>query len=1272
MKLLKLVKFSLLVVGLFVTPVQGGVSETYSLAQTPLERSGTVPPNVVVLLDDSGSMDMNLVVSGDDVNGGMLVNNAAIATNNEVEITISYLWDLDNVYPPSSGYGLIAPTEDALNANPDMVGNQYGIWRTRNHKFNKTYYAPTIYYAPWSGQDHHDVVFGNADPNAIRLDPVDADDTWDMLGPHTYNANSFPKWGEDGGSARVTVDNLYVPFYYSTTADAPIAWHDLHTKVEILAGSTYTGGPNRDDCRPGDGDPTVCTYAQEIQNFANYMQYYRHREYVTKGALGQVIEGVTKLRLGFDTVSNRSAIDVADMNDIHTGGNKKALLDTLYRFDSYGGTPLRQLLARGSKMLGCQVGGNCPALAAPAGNCQQNFALLFTDGYWNGGTGISTNTDVDGAGPYDGGRYADTVSQTLADVAMEYYENDLFPSVDNEVPVGRRDIAGAPAGTFDGVDTMHQHVKTYGIAFGVEGTIDAAVAQAWDVGTAYAWPDPFGNTLHKLDDVVHTAVNGRGDFLSAGNPEELQAAIKSAFLEFTQAASSASGGTFSATSLRDGALLYRGFYDLRERTGELTATQVSNTGVIAATPDWYASQALDVPGKLPTDRVIVTWNPLSAAGVPFRYASLAPVQQVTLDRDQLDYMRGDRRYEQPHGDLRTRLPRAGLLGSVVNSSPVFVGQPSGINRDQAPYPTDDLYSDFVSNYASRTEVVYVGANDGMMHGFAANNGEEIFAYVPNMLIDSSKAYSNKLNDYTSPFYHHNYYVDLSPRFNDVYSRPRVAANKQWMTTLVGGLGSGGKGYFALNVTDPATLYASESSAANAVLWEFTDEDDTYPTDSDGHPVGGTVGAITDADGNPGKELGYATSLPLVALTNLHDGGVPARNEWGVIFGNGANSTAGYATLFVLLHDKGIDGWASGDFIKIPTDYGPALPGEQQAGYANGLGAPTAVDADLNGTMDYVYAGDRLGNLFRFDLTSDDSNDWHAVHLFKATYNDGVDDIIQAVTNKPLVIKNPHGLGLMIVFGTGSYLTNNDASNTEIQSIYGIWDRLDSAPATTNTNTKADRLVQQTITNVVDDSGAVAITRRIVSRNGVGLVADGSATDTASTGTYGWYIDLAMVRASDTIAGSVNPDPSGLAPPDPQFPGERAVRRLVFRNGALITTTVLPATDEFACSGVRPGSVLVLDAFTGGDLQTAIIDFNQDGYVDSNDLIDVAGESYSGGVLFNQGDLDGALVDLSTLGGAGDTDFLFISGGNDTEGYRIEGTHEGRTGRLSWVELDHAN
>lgn len=1237
-------------------PPAGEVETPFNLLQTPLEQSGSVPPNVLVVMDTSGSMDFQLIVEGED-NGGLRLNNDPV-NNRRTNITdYFYLWDLGraNTFRPSSTYGRVVPTQAAVDAR--WPGNGYETWRARSAAHNRIYYNPEIQYEPWVGEDRFNNAFTNADPENIRLDPVDPNDLFDLTASHTYTSTRVPQWDSNGGRSNllITIPNL---MYY---------WADATTQVVIEPSrTTYPGGANRLDCAD-DGDPSVCTYAQELQNFANWFQYYRNREYITKGSLGGVVADLQDIRIGYETISNTTTVPVADMNDLHTEGNKKVLMDNIYSVDSFGGTPLRQALDRAGNIFRCAIGNDCPALPEPEGQCQQNFALLFTDGYWNGGAGVPDNTDEDGDGVFDGGRYADTTRATLADVAMRFYETDLWPGRDDQVPVGIRDIQGAPTGYFDEDDTMHQHMKTYAIAFGIDGTFPASDPENTPVGTAFPWTNPFRGDFEKVDDLVHAALNGRGAYYSAANPLQLRSAMESAFLEFTQAASSASAAAFNSTSLREGTLLYRGFYDLRDRTGELTATEVDTAGVLADAPSWRASTQLNPAAVTPDNRVIVTWNPDSGDGVPFRYGNLAPSQQSILTGVEVNYLRGDRSNEQPSGPMRTRPASDGLLGPIINSSPVYVGTPRAINRDQVPFPTDDLYSDFVSDVSNRTAVVYVGANDGMLHGFDASTGAEVIGYVPNKIIDANARYGNKLNDFASPFYFHNYYVDLSPRLNDIYARPSALGAKQWMTTLIGGLGSGGKGFFALNVNDPDTLFVDEASAAGAVLWEFTDDDDTYSVDENGVPLGGAIGAWTDPDGLPVKDLGYATSLPSVQMSNATDGGSPARNEWVAVFGNGMNSTAGRAKLFLLFIDRGVDGWASGDFVKIDTGYGVPLAGEQLEGYPNGLGAPTAVDADLNGTVDFVYAGDRIGNLFRFDVRSDDPADWHAVRLFTATYNDGTDDIVQPILARPLVIKNPDNVGFIVIFGTGSYLTRDDSGDTEIQSIYGIWDRLTSSPATAADASKADRLVEQTITNVVDDSVSPAITRRIVSTNAVEYVADG-----IDPGTYGWYIDLNMPRAATTISGALNTDTSGQAPPDPQYPGEKAIRRMLFRNGAVITTTVLPASDDRSCFATRAGSILVFDAMSGGDADQAVIDFNTDGVVDQDDLVEVDGVAYSGGLLFDQGDLDGTLVDLSTLGGQGDMDFLFVSGGNDTTVYRIADVNAGRTGRLSWVELDDAD
>lgn len=1245
-------------------PPPGEVASPWNLASVPLEQSTSVSPNVIIMMDDSGSMDWNMSVRGPDAQGGFVIDNDWIATSGEYSTSYYYLWDLpNNIFGTTSGNGRILPTEEVLDGDSDLDNNRYGVWRARSAAYNRLYYNPLVRYTPWVGQDAQNVEFGNANPSAIRLDPRDPYNTFNMLNDHDYYSDNIPRWRSNGGREDKNVNNVYIPYYYATTASAPVAWDDPHTRIEIVNdGTIYPGGPARDDCAVGDNDPLTCTYAQEIQNFANWFQYYRTREYAAKNSLGKVVADVQDIRVGYETINDNRSEPVRDMNELHTEGNKKLLMDDIYRTNSSGGTPLRRALDRAGDIYR-GVHGDDPILPDPEGFCQQNFTLLFSDGYWNGSDPSQNNEDGDNDSDFDGGMYADSEHETLADVAMYFYENDLRGGMDDLVPVSQRDRLGAPSGTFSGSNArMHQHMKTYTVAFGVVGNVDPSTLPS-DPTVPFAWPDPEASSQGKIDDMLHAAVNGRGQFLSAVNPQELQTALESAFLEFTQAASSTSAAAFNSTSLQEGTLLYRGFYDLRDFTGELTATQVNSDGTLEPAPVWRASEQLNPGNKQPNDRVLVTFDATNRSGIAFRDTDLTPEQQLILNADEVAYLRGSRAQEQPAGALRRRPTSNGLLGDIVNSSPVYVGPPRGLDRDQAPYPESDLYSDFIEDRENRRKLVYVGANDGILHGFDALTGEEVFGYVPNKVIDGTQTYHNDLDDFTSPFYQHDYFVDLSPRISDAYVKGSTgAASRAWNTILLGGLGAGGKGYFALNVTHPDSDFSTEANATDAVLWEFTDEDDTAPS------------GLTDPNGDPVKDLGYALSLPTLAMSNVGGG---TENEWVAIFGNGPNSTAGVAKLFVLFPDRGLDGWDAGDFVKLDTGRGVPIAPEQMAGFPNGLGTPTLVDTDLNGTVDWVYAGDRLGNLYRFDLCdrdvmthecSSDPDDWTVTRLFTATYFDGSVDRLQPILSQPLVMKHPHEDGFLIIFGTGSYITKEDADDEEIQSIYAIWDRGSSSPATALANSKSLRLVEQTLTNVVDDSVSPPVTRRILSKNTV----DYELEQPGIPGTFGWYIDLDMPRATSTLSGAANPDASGRNPPGAQFPGEKAIRRMLLRNGAVTTTTVLPSLDEFSCYGTRPGAILLFDALSGGDVGRPVIDFNRDGEIDEGDLVDVAGEAYAGGLLFNQGDLDGALVDLSTLGGEGDNDWLFACGGNDCVPFEREPPSDSRTGRLSWRELDEIN
>ena len=360
--------------------------------------------------------------------------------------------------------------------------------------------------------------------------------------------------------------------------------------------------------------------------------------------------------------------------------------------------------------------------------------------------------------------------------------------------------------------------------------------------------------------------------------------------------------------------------------------------------------------------------------------------------------------------------------------------------------------------ANRQPAIYVGSNDGMLHGFrandasptATNNGEEFFAYVPSML--ASGARDSGLHYLTQPNYQHRFQVDLTPTVSDAFVTRGGIGTRKWRTVLVGALRGGGRGLFALDVTSEQNL--RQANAENTVLWEFSGAND--------------------------PDLGYTYSQPVVAMTNA--------GTWVAIFGNGYNNSGdGKPHLFILNLDKGGDGeWIVGDdYIKIEA--GDGTPANR-----NGLASPALVDVDGNGTVDRVYAGDLRGALWAFDLSSGNESDWEVAHsrggrpspLFVT--EGGAQ---QPLTAKPVVAPHPgqpdtaaNAPNLMVYFGTGQFLVDGDQATTDVQRFYGIWDRGDAS-------VRHNRLVEQTFdANFVNDN--------VLSRNPV---------DYGSK--YGWYFDL---------------------------------------------------------------------------------------------------------------------------------------------------------------------
>ncbi len=1012
----------------------GAVASPGNLSNVPLYLGTSAEPNIFFTIDDSGSMDWE-VMTRDLNNGGRFTgtqpDGSSPAGSGAVKHRDSQA-DGNQDGNADCGFGTNGQDFYGYIYGVEFGSNTYGDsswdcntadeqeWRFRNSDFNPLYFDPGKKYEPWIGVDSSGIPFQDINITNAPNNPYNPTETIDLT---VHNSN----WA--GGTSRSTSDRDFATdpgpdgFFYYTWAD--------------LDGDGLFEDGEETQYKIKDQD------AATQQNFANWFAYYRNREFVVKAAYGQVIGEAEGVRMGLVTLHNHNNVKtgIASMNSDPSTGAKRTLLDNLYSIDSSGGTPLRSVNYDAGRYLECasnNLFGSCPALsAADGGACQQNFDVVMTDGFYNGWFDFpgGNNKDGDNDTEWDGGLFADSYDNTLADIAMHFYERDLQTSLDDEVP------------TTTGVDeATHQHVVTYTVAYGVDGTLTAAQIPPDD------WPNPTAGDAEKIDDLAHAAYNGRGLFLSARDPDQLVTALQDAINDISERTGGFASVAFNTGSLETDSSVFLALSNSSKWTGQLLSFALNPlNGDVSASATWDAGAVLDSRNLGNSPRTILTYD--GSDGIPFQWDNLSVSQKDDLrtnpvggiDNDiiaegRLDFLRGDRTNEGSGYNFRLR---GGRLGDVIHAAPVFVGKPELSWPDSAPFPTGgSSYSTFKQSN-SRTEVVYVGANDGMVHGFQASDGEEVLAYVPDSLF--STTITQGLHYLTDPGYAHRYYVDLSPTVSDVYM------NGGWHTVLIGGERTGGRALFALDITDPAAF--SETNAGSLVLWEFSHAD-----------------------------LGYTFSRPTVAMLN--------NNQWAVIFGNGYNDTgSGEAALFILFLEAGMDGaWSAGDFLRISTGVGSAAD-------RNGLANPAVVDLDGNGTADRVYAGDLRGNLWAFDLCNESGNSGCSDTGWDVAYKQGqapkplfTTANGQPITTTPAVVRHPtettstsNEPNLMVLFGTGQYLVDSDKSSTDTQSFYSVWDKGTKALDRSN-------LLPQTLTN----SG----TARLI-------------TDTAVnySNTFGCYLDL---------------------------------------------------------------------------------------------------------------------------------------------------------------------
>lgn len=692
---------------------------------------------------------------------------------------------------------------------------------------------------------------------------------------------------------------------------------------------------------------------------------------------------------------------------------------------------------------------------------------------------------------------------------------------------------------------------------------------------------------------------GGGKYFGAENGDQLQAVFNTILNDINSITSSSSGVGLSLTAGAGGDFMFRSTYDTQDWSGELRKyeiiRQVGTVDLDSQTPEWSTEDPETFASV--DDRVIYTWDAAVQDGVPLRWASLSADHIIrqdlaiapngntdTLAEDRLDFLRGDqsREISNAGGIFRAR---SSLLGDIVHSTPKFVSSSQGgLSPDNIEVDTSNFLSDWNASItqwsesnpyvsvARKQDIVYVNANDGMLHAFNATNGKELFAYLPSFLASTTP--QEGLHYLTDPAYIHRFYNDATPYIDeDVW----VSSKNKWRSLLVSGTAAGGKGLFLLDVSNLQTI--NDSKADNIVMWEFT------------HP-----------------DLGYTYAEPYI--------GPLANGQWAVVIGNGYDSESGIAKVFIILVEPDLtDGWQEGeDYYVISTGVGSS---DDTVGMGkNGMSTVVALDVfqdiglcedklyhvyaepcfegadplyfkDGYGSIDRLYGGDLHGNLWAFNLVSPDPDDWHVDFagqpLFKTPITDG---FRQPITAAPRVIdfyqvgrcdaaaastngiffdefgdmsKTPFsqwdtsllpetdverltrgltcGPNTLIMFGTGQFLAEDDVVNTKANSFYTIWD---NHKASSYPLLRSD-LDRRNFTTEAD--GSDELKRTIADNDGL-AENESPLTQWHRSDEFGWFVNFDQI-------------------------GERQVSSPFFfyKTGEVFFTTIIPEDEACGFGGI---------------------------------------------------------------------------------------------------------
>lgn len=823
---------------LFALPAQA----VLSLADNPLFLTVALPPNIVMTLDDSGSMISGFVP--DTIAADMNTRRFASADFNAL------------YYNPRIRYVIPTRRDGVTYTTSFTAAKSNGFDGTRGTVDLRTDYRVTVYY-------YNDLTTND--------------------GFNVYSSNP------------AALAYYYVFDSANNNCDGLKTDEDCYDRVNV----SNTSGPTGAYTNTGEA-----IVKDERQNFANWYSFYRTRALTTiSGAMSAVdLIDDNQVRFAWQSLNDTA---FTSCNSFASGNTCRGYTATTYdnrirelsaahrtnfynflqRFSSEGGTPLRTAIQRAGQYYSTSSGTNNPYAEFPQVSlgtelsCRKNYHVLMTDGIWNsdnitayGNADSVAATLPDGiAFPAALAPYSDGNSDSVADIAFYFWRTDLRTDLVNNVPPYTIDRSGNVIDQYRNPKNdpaTWQHMVNFNVGLGLTSTM---INPVWGgstylgdypllVSAAKTWPATGVNvTPGNVYDLWHSALNSRGQFFSAEAPQDIGNAFRTILNTISDATPSAAALAANSTSIVDGTLVYQAKFDTRDWSGSLSALPVQGDGSIGSAI-WDAATRIPTPAQ----RNIFTIS--SGTGKTFTNCnvSLNAAQKLALDTnavgvvdnkctDRLNWLRGDTSKEvrfTPGGTFRNRLTT--VLGDIINSDPAFsFNEDYGYGALPAGTPGQSSYAAYLTSKASRTPALFVGANDGMLHAFRAdvdsiNGGRELFAFIP------AGVYAN-LSKLTDPAYTHKFYVDGPPKVGDAF------LGGSWKTILVGGLGAGGKSIYALDVSNAAGFAASD------VLWEFSDAAD----------------------------LGYTYSQPQIARTN------DTLNPWVAIFGNGYNSTSDKSFLYIV-------------------------------------------------------------------------------------------------------------------------------------------------------------------------------------------------------------------------------------------------------------------------------------------------------------------------------------------------------------------------------------